>query len=226
MKYIHQLYTSVAILYMLYKVDIFIPLPSSGIKGKTGFIAKLACIQRQATIHITGALYTTTTNTLDIHTDLLPFDLLIDRKCHNEATRLIILLPDYLLYHTIRKAAKQIFHTTDYSLLHRPIYNAYGMIPNKYKTINIMHFDSKWQSTIYTKIVLNKEAAIEEEEDNKDKIQVYLNGFLIDGCVREAAVIFRRGKEEEILYKHLGKVKEHTVYETELVSIILALQLI
>ena len=110
--------------------------------------------------------------------------------------------------------------------MHRLIYNAYGIIPNKHKTINIMHFDPKWQSTIYIKIVLNKEAAIEEKKDNKDEIQVYLDSSLIDGCVRKVAVIFRRGKEKKILHKHLGKAKEHTVYKAELVSIILALQLI
>ena len=106
---------------MLYKVDIFIPLPSSGIKGKTGFIAKLACIQRQATIHITGALYTTTTNTLDIHTDLLPFDLLIDRKCHNKATKLIILQHDKLLYNTTWKEERKIFKKKNQFILNRII---------------------------------------------------------------------------------------------------------
>ena len=79
-KYMRQFYTSVAIPQMLYGVDVFILPPSSGSRGKMGFITKLARIQRQAAIHITGALRTTATDTLDAHADLLPFELLIDKN--------------------------------------------------------------------------------------------------------------------------------------------------
>ena len=125
-----------------------------------------------------------------------------------------------------QEAARPIFCTLDCSLLHRLIHDAYGMIPNEHETINIMHCDPKWQSAICTKIALNKKAAAEEEEDNKDEIQVYSDGSLIDGGIGAAAVMFRRGREEEILHKYLGKADKHTVYEAELVGIIFALQLI
>ena len=44
-----------------------------------GHICRLARVQRQALLVMTGALRTTATDTMEAHADLLPFDLLVDR---------------------------------------------------------------------------------------------------------------------------------------------------
>ena len=53
-----------------------------------GHICRLARVQRQALLVMTGALRTTATDTMEAHADLLPFDLLVDRLCHRSAVRL------------------------------------------------------------------------------------------------------------------------------------------
>lgn len=134
--------------------------------------------------------------------------------------------PEHPLYKLTREVARPIFCTPDHSPLHKLIHDAYLMIPREYETIKTIRFDPKWQSTIGTKIAPNKEVATEEEENNRDNVQVYSDGSLIDGGVGAAAVLYRKGVEEETLHKHLGPANQHTVYEAELVGIILALKLI
>ena len=225
-KFMRQFYTSVAIPRMLYGVDVFMTPPSSEARGQTGIIAKLARVQRQAAIHITGAMRTTATDTLNAHADLMPFELLIDKKCHDEATRLATLPREHPLYQLTRTAARPVLRTPDRSPMHRLIHDAFSIQPDEYETIKTIRFDPKWASRIRTRIAPNKEAAADEDQDNTDSIKVYSDGSLIEGGVGAAAVLYRRGREMGTLHKHLGKSTQHTVYEAELTGIILALQLI
>ena len=55
-KYIRWFFMSVAIPRMMYTAELFL-IPGSGVsKGSKGFISRLAKIQRQATLHITGVM--------------------------------------------------------------------------------------------------------------------------------------------------------------------------
>jgi len=57
-KFMRHYYISVPVLRMLYMADLFL-IPASGIsKGTKGFVAKLWQVQRQASLHITGAMKT------------------------------------------------------------------------------------------------------------------------------------------------------------------------
>jgi hypothetical protein len=84
-RYVQQLYLSIAIPQMLYTADIFLtPQKKTNQKPKNGkpnqaFVNKLAMIQRNAAIMITGAMRTTATDILDIMANLLPIHLLIDK---------------------------------------------------------------------------------------------------------------------------------------------------
>ena len=90
-KYMRWSFISVAIPRMLYAADLFL-VPGSGLgKGSKGFISKLAKIQRQATLHIMGALRSTLTDTIDACSDMLPFHLLVKKLTHSAATRLATL---------------------------------------------------------------------------------------------------------------------------------------
>ncbi|ETW79491.1 hypothetical protein HETIRDRAFT_428025 [Heterobasidion irregulare TC 32-1] len=211
---------------MLYGVDIFLSPPSREGKGSKGMIEKLARVQRQAAIHITGAMRTTATDILDAHADLLPFSLLVDKKCHDEATRLATLADEHPLYRHTIAAADATTHTPDRSPLHRLLNEAYAIFPSQFEDIKAVRLDPKWQSAIQTSIAPNKDGAIEAEKQNRDEIQVYSDGSLIEGGVGAAAVLFRHGNEKARLHKHLGRAEHHTVYEAELTGILLALQLI
>lgn len=84
-KFIRQFYMSIAILRILYGIDIFLTPPLYKTRGQKGIIEKLVQVQKQAMIHIMGTMHTIAANILDTYANLLPFPLLIDKKCHNEA---------------------------------------------------------------------------------------------------------------------------------------------
>src|SRR5882724_6314668 len=90
-KFMRQLFILVAILKMLYASDLFLVPGSRTSKGTRGFISKLAKIQRQATLHITGALRSAPTDAIDACADVLPFNLLVKSLTHKAATRLATL---------------------------------------------------------------------------------------------------------------------------------------
>ena len=72
-----------------------------------GHICRLARVQRQALLVMTGALRTTATDTMEAHADLLPFDLLVDRLCHRSAVRLSSLPNSDPLSPHVPKAAQR-----------------------------------------------------------------------------------------------------------------------
>jgi len=68
---------------------------------------------------------------------------------------------------------------------------------------------------------LKKEDATGDEE-----IKVYSDGSAQDGKVGAAAVLVRPGQATRTLHFHLGAVEHHTVFEAELVGLMLGLHLI
>src|SRR5882724_11121893 len=58
---------------MMYVSDLFLMPGLRTSKGTKGFISKLAKIQRQVTLHITGALRSAPTDAIDACTELIPF---------------------------------------------------------------------------------------------------------------------------------------------------------
>ena len=84
-RYIHKLYLTIAVPRMLYAADIFLtPQKKGGIRTDKDrpnqvIVNKLASIQRQVAIMITGAMRTTATDILNIMAGLLPFRTLIDK---------------------------------------------------------------------------------------------------------------------------------------------------
>ena len=55
---------------------------------------------------------------------------------------------------------------------------------------------------------------------------MYSDGSAHDGKVGAAAVLQREGKQDRTLKLHLGTTEQHTVYEAELVGMIMGLHLI
>ncbi|KAI0323724.1 hypothetical protein GY45DRAFT_1233807, partial [Cubamyces sp. BRFM 1775] len=81
---VRRLYLTTVVLSMLYAADTFLtPVRTltghSRRHGSVGHIHRLASVQRQALLAMTGALRSAPTDALEAHTQLLPFDLLIDK---------------------------------------------------------------------------------------------------------------------------------------------------
>jgi len=113
MKYIRQLYISIAVPHMLYVADIFLtPQQNIGKRSKSrankqATITKLASIQRRAAIMIMGAMKTTATDAVEVMANLLPFHLLVNKHCHWAAIRLATLPSPHPPTQTSRKCSKQ-----------------------------------------------------------------------------------------------------------------------
>ena len=91
-----RLYLAVVKPRMLYGADVFLgpALRSNSLKNKKGGRAalnKLAAIQRSAALSIVGGLLTLPNDTLDMHANLLPFHLMVDKVCYQAALRLATL---------------------------------------------------------------------------------------------------------------------------------------
>src|SRR5882724_13247224 len=102
-----RFYITIVILHMLYAANLFL-LPQSGQAiGSKGHIKRLGRVQRQATIHATGALRSTPTDSLDAHADLLPFQYLTEKLLDHTSTQIVSLPKSHLLAAHVNKAAKK-----------------------------------------------------------------------------------------------------------------------
>jgi len=79
-KYMRCFYISVMVPKLLYAADLFLVPESCKGRGTKGLINRLSKIERQASLHITSALKSTPTDTLDACSDLLPFHLLVEKQ--------------------------------------------------------------------------------------------------------------------------------------------------
>jgi len=84
-------YNSIAVPKMLYTTDLFLVPQTSVIKDMKGLIARLAKIQRQVSLHITGVMRSAPTDAIDACMDILPFPLLVERIVFQAASRLATL---------------------------------------------------------------------------------------------------------------------------------------
>jgi ribonuclease HI len=75
-------------------------------------------------------------------------------------------------------------------------------------------------------IAVNKDASVTADTVGTENIKVYSDRSAQDGKVGAAAVLIRPGKETRKLHYHLGSTEHHTVFEAELVGLLLGLHLI
>jgi hypothetical protein len=84
-KYIWQLYLFIAVPWMLYTADIFLtPQQNIGKASKDRWSKhaatnKLASVQWQAVLMMTGVMKTMATNILEVMVNLIPFSLMVDK---------------------------------------------------------------------------------------------------------------------------------------------------
>ena len=89
-----------------------------------------------------------------------------------------------------------------------------------------MRHGAKWDPAMEVQILEGREEAIEEVTKVRCEVQVYVDGSGINGGVGAVAVLFRNGHEKRVLTKHLGKGKDHTVFEAEVVGLTFAAELV
>ena len=151
-------FISVAIPKMLYAADIFLILETNKTRGMKGFISKLGKVQRQASLHITGALRSAPTNVVDACADLLPSYLLVIKSLFQAATRLATLPQSHPMHKHANKAASRYFkchRVPSHEVLH-----AFNIQPSTFKSINPYQHSPKCRPWFSTHIAANKEFCV------------------------------------------------------------------
>ena len=138
-----QLFNVVAVPKMAYAADIWY-MPVSKWQGRiqssgsVGVTSKLASLQRMATLAITGALHSTTTDMLDLHADVLPVELLLNKICHQAYLQLASLAPIHPLQKLVYTCAKRYIRSHR-SPLHE-LANIYDVDPQVVEIITLPSF--------------------------------------------------------------------------------------
>jgi ribonuclease HI len=215
----------------LYGIDVWCtPLHGKnargGKKGSVNTIKKLTSTQRAGALAVTGGFRTSPTDSLDAHSALLPIDLRIEKTCHNAITRLATLPREHPLHAPVKRSAKGRVKRHR-SPLHT-LTSIFGINPSNIEKIPPVrvHPRTRGLQAVHIDIPPSKDDSKRADANAVEKIKVYSDGSAHDGKVGAAAILKREGKPDRILKLHLGTTEQHTVYEAELVGMIMGLHLI
>lgn len=193
-----QLYKAIAIPKMLYGCDVTnVPTPREpGRKkksGSLGFATNLARVQRPAALAITGAIRNTATDILDVHVNLLPMALNINKISQRETTRYAALPKTHPLHKVVRRANKWV--KGHRSPMHE-LLNAFKVDPSATETVETARKPAEWEREFEVEVAGSKEEALAEEKTkHTERWKVYPNGSEIRGQVGAAGCHTRTPKK-------------------------------
>lgn len=215
---------------MLYVADVFYtPIgsmnnPNSRKSRSFGTAKKLAWVQCNAALQITGGMNTFANDMLNAHADLKPMHLLLNSVCYRAALRLATLSKSHPLHSHVNAAA--YCGVKRHCLPLHLLMQIFQIKPRTIEKIEPIRHSPKWMRCFTTHIAANNNMAKEEEVDNNVDVQVYSDGSGIDHRVGVSAVLYRQGGLKRSLRYHLGSATHHTVYEVELVGALLETELL
>ena len=153
-------------------------------------------------------------------------ELLVEKACHNAITRIAALPQEHLLHALVKRSAKGHIKRHQ-SQLHK-LTSIFGIdlrAVEKIPPVRI-HPSRKSSQPVFVDVSLNKGASKRADANAVEKIKVYLDGLAPDGKVGAAAILRREGRPDRSLQLYLGTMEQHTVYEAELVGMLMGLHLI
>jgi ribonuclease HI len=230
-KHARRLYITVAIPRILYAIDVWgIQFKRGATPQTAGKITesnnKLMLVQRAGTLAITGGLRTSPTDMLDAHAFTLPLHLEIEKHLFRSAIRLATLPPEHPLHKSAKKCASKT--TKRHRSTIHDLMQAFDVKPNLLETLTTTGRNpaTHHKQLFKVDIANDKEASITADVEGKEKVKVYSDGSVQEGKVGVAAIPIRPGKETRKLHYHLGTADQHTIFEAELVGLLLGLHLI
>ncbi|KAF5381379.1 hypothetical protein D9615_008294 [Tricholomella constricta] len=228
-EFMEQLFTAVAVPKFTYAADVwYTPIrrkpQNKRDSGSVGPAKQLAKIQRLALVAITGSMRSAPTDALELHANLPPVDLLMDKICHRSATR-IATLPEAHPLH------KHIRNCTRYKVKrHRsPLHNLadiFHLDPDDVETINPVRQLPTYQHPFTTHIAETREESLQENRDNEAHIRIYTDGSGYKGQAGAAAILIADNRTPTKMQYHLGPLSRNTTFEAEAVGVALGLQLL
>ena len=177
-----------------------------------------------ATTAITGALRTSASDVMEAHANLLPIELTMDRVCHRAALCLAALPESHPLFKPMRQSTRRFLKRHRSPLHHR--FHAFNVRPQDCETIMPPTCPPNEVSALQLQVADTREESREEDEGDKADMWVYSDGSGIEGRAGAAAVLFHDGQEIRSLRYQLGPLTHHTMYEAEVVGVLLAAELI
>lgn len=228
---IRQLYNTVAVPAFTYACDVWYIPPfkqphSKKSNGSVNDTKLLQSIQGTACRYITGAIRGTAFDVLETHANVLPIDLLFRKVQFRAATRLCALPSSHPLHATVIRTARR-FVNKHRSPLHY-LFFLTDLKPQEIEIINPVRRHPMYTPSLKTTISENKDEALKHAESTyaDSQYKVYCDGSGHEGGIGAAAVLYKGDEVLSTVKYHLGPTTHHTVYEAELVGIILALHLL
>ena len=185
---------------------------------------RLESIQRQAAISITGGLRSSPGDALIVHANLTPIGTLLKESSLKAYARRATRPDSHPISHTLQRTAKNQVKMHRTSLHHMAKISK--IKPNRVEKIEPTR--SRPGEHPAFKIII---AASKEESINNDKIifehgiQIYTDGSSYNGQIGASAILYINSVRRTELRYQLGPDTQHTVFEGELVAIILGLHL-
>ena len=222
---IRQLYQAVVVPRVMYTASVWLrPIfkhdNDSPQRGSIGVAKRLARIQRMAAITILGAMRSSPGDSLDVHAYLLPTPLLIQHLLHRSITRMATLPGSHPLHEKIKWIEKHNVRRHKSALHH--LIHSFSIKPSMVEIIQTHPTKPSTVPPMSTSIASSKDKSIEQVRTLECKTQVFTDGSCTDGKVGAAAVLYTDGHQTATLRYHLGPASEHTVFEAEIVGLILA----
>jgi len=189
--------------------------------GSVGVTNRLASLQSLASIAITGALHMNAMDTLEIHTGILPMQLLMHKVCHREALRITVLPSSHPLHEIFCKWERRkikMHRSPLHELAH--IYKAHLKMV---ETISLIWLHPNYDSKIcpLEEVQPGDQSPPSPSRDltGHGATQVFMDGSGVNSQVGAAAVLFSQGQETRVLRYHLGTLLEHMVIEAKAMGV-------
>lgn len=167
------------------------------------------------------------TDVLDLHANIPPLHLEIDKHCHRAATCIATLPPAHPLHKPVKKCTSRTIVKRHLSPLYK-LMKTYSTQPSSIECIRPAPHNLAMvhKRPFMVSITEDKEASILEDSRAAEQVKVYTDGSVQDGKVGAVAIIKREGVLTQTLSYHLGPSSLHTVHEVEPIGILLGLHLI
>ena len=228
-KFMRRLYLAVAVPKLTYAADIWytpIHLEEGHTRrsGSIGITNQLGRVQRMGTLAITGALRSTATDTADLHANILPIDLLLNKVCHRAALRMAALPFNHPLHKPLRTCAKRFIkrHRSPMHLL----MHIFNIVPDDIETIIVTRRHPRIGNCFTVRVAENRDDSIALMNADQSDIRIFADGSGLDGQAGAAAALYRGTQPPKVLRYHIGPLTKHTTPDSEAIGVILAMHLL
>jgi len=190
-------------------------------RGSVGHMRQLAKVQRLGCKMITGAFRSTATDILDLHAHIPPIRLRLEDTCYCETLRLASLPESHPLFKIVKSSARRQ-PRRHISPIHY-LLQFFQIRPSDIEVIDPTRKHPAWHPEFTANIAKDKDTAAEIIRTRMDDLKIFTDGSGTEGNIGAAATTLN---PPSALQFHLGDDTNHTVFEGELIGVLLALHMI